>query len=137
MYTSFWNIREDQTNAEVGKVLLSSKKDLDHQSVPFGNGDMKALGPISCAPGFIVAQKPGGGPLEEFRILKVPSMAQSAGLPFTSYGGVDRARSRTKKTKKLKRHTYSRSRSRASCRSKRSKSRSSGKTKLRKRVRRC
>jgi hypothetical protein len=122
-YTEFWSIKKDQTGALDGHVLLVSKHGLKEKSAQFASDNWKALGPVSCKEGLLIAQDVRGGALKEFQVLEKPSLLHKIGI--TAYGGVKRPRRKPRRSssRKSRRSSSRKSRRSSSRKSRRSSSR--------------
>jgi hypothetical protein len=99
-YTEFWTVKKDQTGAQPGQALVSSKHGLNDTSFPIdgGNAKLKAISPISCREGFVLAEDTevennGDQKYKEYEVLKKASIFHKMG--FSNYGGSSRKKKRS------------------------------------------
>jgi hypothetical protein len=113
-YTDFWSINKDQSGASAGHVWVSSKHNLGQVQLQFGPDNLKAISPISCKEGYILAEDTnasGNNKYKEYPVLKKASLFHKIGI--SSYGGkkYHKKRSSSSKRKPARRLRVKRSRS--------------------------
>ncbi len=94
-YTDFWVINIDQTPAELGHVMVTSKHGQGQKSLSLPSPTLKAISPISCKEGYVLAEDTAASGMNKYKeclVLKQASLFHKMGI--SSYGG------RHKKTQK-------------------------------------